>query len=752
MKKFLALLLAVVMILVVVSCGKKTPTDTKPDTKPDDKPGDNTGETAKYERDADEDIYEAILGDYEAMIAAAKAAESIDEKFVLYAQAEAYLLDAAVMVPTFTQGGAYTFSRIAPHTVPYVQWGNDDDRVKSLVIANEIITKADRDALLDQWSKACLGEGVYDPAAYLTNNGYTLRNEYKTTFQTAPVTFDWLNTSSQADTEITVNTVDGLVEYDNLNKMNPALATDWTVSEDGLTYTFKIREGVYWYTAEGTPYAELTAEDFEAGFRHMLDTQAGLEWLVEGVIKGVGSTYKYDENGKVIMTTNDDGEEEPEIDVPGYLYDGGAWENVGYKATDKYTLTITLTAPTSYFMTMLTYSCFLPLCKSFYESKGGVFGIDEYKAVVSSVNDDTGEITFVDSYTYGVNTSVANQVYCGAFLIQQFSADSQIVLVKNPNYYNADKVTMNTLTWVYDNDEDPLQSYEDAKNGVYPGTGLVESTGTLAKAKEDKLEGDEETIFEKYVYVSDTNSTTYFGGLNLNRGTYALASGAVASPKTEQQKIDTDTAMQNKNFRQAMLFAFDRATWNGVTRGEDLKATNLRNMYTHPEFVSLSNDVTVDGKEWKAGTFYGEMVQYYLEQLGSHIKVADQQDGWFNADLAKEKLDAAKTELTAAGVTFPITIDLVYYSGSPSQIAQAQAYKQGIEEVLGAENVVVNLIEATTSTDYYASGYRAKNGKAGNFDMYYGSGWGPDYGDPSTYLDTFLGYGAGYMTRVIGLF
>ena len=66
--------------------------------------------------------------------------------------------------------------------------------------------------------------------------------------------------------------------------------------------------------------------------------------------------------------------------------------------------------------------------------------------------------------------------------------------------------------------------------------------------------------------------------------------------------------------------------------------------------------------------------------------------------------------------------------------------------------VVMFLIEATTSEDFYACGYRASNGAAGNFDMFYGSGWGPDYGDPSTYLDTFLGYGQGYMTKVIGLF
>ena len=72
--------------------------------------------------------------------------------------------------------------------------------------------------------------------------------------------------------------------------------------------------------------------------------------------------------------------------------------------------------------------------------------------------------------------------------------------------------------------------------------------------------------------------------------------------------------------------------------------------------------------------------------------------------------------------------------------------------MLGADKVQVNLIEATTTEDFYACGYRASNGEAGNFDMFYGSGWGPDYGDPSTYLDTFRGEGAGYMTKVIGLF
>ena len=305
-------------------------------------------------------------------------------------------------------------------------------------------------------------------------------------------------------------------------------------------------------------------------------------------------------------------------------------------------------------------------------------------------------------------------------------------------------MNLDSVRWVFDSGENPTALYNDVVAGVYAGTSLVESTGTLAMAKDD---GN----FDKYAYVSETESTTYFGGLNLNRGTFALSSGAVASPQTEEQKISTHTAMQNKAFRQAVQFAFDKGTVNAVTRGEDLKYTNLRNMYTHPEFVSLDEDVTVDGVNFAAGTFYGEIVQFYLDEMGSPIQVADQIDGWYHPEEARAALAQAKEELGDT-VTWPINIDVVYQSNDEWNTAQAQAYKQVIENTLGAENVTVNLVEATTREDYYAGGYRASDGKSGNFDMFYGSGWGPDYGDPSTYLDTFLGEGAGYMCKVIGLF
>ena len=659
-----------------------------------------------YVRGDDEEIFGSILGDYEAMMDKAAAEKNDSKRFVLYAQAEAMLLDSAVMIPTTTQGGAYTISRIAPRTVPYVQWGNDDDRWKGIVISDEFLTPAERADLLEQWAAAVKGEGTYDPAAYLTSKGHTIASDYKTTFATAPVTLDTLNTSSQSDTEILVNCTDNLVQYNNLGQMIPACAESWSVSDDGLVYTFNIRKGAYWSTSEGAKYAEVTAKDFEAGFHHMLDAQAGLEWLVDGVVKGV---HEY--------------------------FDGGKWEDVGYKAVDTYTLQITLEEPASYFMTMLTYSCFAPICESFFLAHGGVFGISEYAAAYNDTN----------VYTYGKSTDVSSQVYNGAFILQQLNDASIIQVVKNPNYYDPESVKINSITWIYDAGENPKATYEDVVKGVYAGTGLSESSGTLALAKAD---GN----FDKYHYVSDTTSTSYFGGLNLNRGTFALTSGACASAKTEEQKIDTETAMMNKNFRKAVLFAFDKATYNAVTRGADLATTNLRNMYTHPEFVQLSEDVTdADGHKFVAGTMYGEMVQYYLDKMGTPVQVADGIDGWFNPTEAKKSLEAAKAELGNT-VNWPIVIDVVYYSASVNNTAQANAFKQSIEGTLGAENVTVNLVEATTSADYYASGYRASNGEAGNFDMFYGSGWGPDFGDPCTYLDTFRGNGAGYMTKVIGLF
>ena len=65
--------------------------------------------------------------------------------------------------------------------------------------------------------------------------------------------------------DVATNLVDGLMENDQYGNYIPSLAEDWTVSQDGLTYTYKLRKGVKWYTSEGEEYAEVTAHDFVTG-------------------------------------------------------------------------------------------------------------------------------------------------------------------------------------------------------------------------------------------------------------------------------------------------------------------------------------------------------------------------------------------------------------------------------------------------------------------------------------------------------
>ena len=485
------------------------------------------GEDGQYVRAEDRLIYNGNLKTFSELRQAAEGAASEDECFVRQAQAEAALLDAAVVVPTTTQGGSYAISRIAPHTTAHVLWGSDDARLHGLVISDALLTRDEREALEQQWSDALVDKGAYDPAAYLTGKGHTLQKTYQTTYFTDPSTLDYLATGAQADTEILIQTVDGLAEYDNLGSLQPKLAESWEVSDDGLTYTFHLRKGVKWYTSEGEAYAELTANDFVAGVQHVLQAEAGLEYML-----GSGGAHI--------------------VGVDDYLYGEGTLDKIGVKAIDDYTLQYTTDQKVPYFTSMLSYSIFLPVCRSFMESKGSDFAV-------------AGDMT--------------SQVYCGPFLLKSIRAGEEIVCVKNPGYYDADKVTLDAIHWTNADNDNPAGMYEKVLSGGYAGMAL---TGVnLETARTDGT-------LEKYAYVTDTSATTYFAGMNLNRGTFALDNGACASPKTEQQKADTATALNNKLFRKALAHAWEKRTYNAAARGEELALTNLRNMLNHPSLSSSS--------------------------------------------------------------------------------------------------------------------------------------------------------------------
>ena len=122
---------------------------------------------------------------------------------------------------------------------------------------------------------------------------------------------------------------------------------------------------------------------------------------------------------------------------------------------------------------------------------------------------------------------------------------------------------------------------------------------------------------------------------------------------------------------------------------------------------------------------------------------------------AAAELALAVEELKALGVNVstsnPIHIDLPCAIFSAGWTNRAQTYKQSMERALGGL-VVLDLPTCENADEFYGCGYDTETGDQANYDIYNLSGWGPDYGDPQTYLDTFLPDGAGYMAKCIGLF
>ena len=547
-----------------------------------------------------------------------------------------------------------------------------------------------------------------------------MKDTYNLVYTSDPTTWDCLSSSLAVDSEGAVNTYDGLLEYDPEGMLQPALAESYTISEDGLTYTFKLREGVKWVDSQGREVADVCADDFVAGMQHMMDAQGGLEYLVEGVIANA-SEY-----------------------ISGEVTD---FSEVGVKAVDELTVEYTLEAPCSYFDTMLGYSIFAPMSRSFYTSKGGKFGA-EYD---SSAAD----------YTYGKDPdSIA---YCGPYLVTNATEKNMIVFKANESYWNKDHINIKNINWVYNDGSDVTKMYNDLIDGTIDGCSLNSSTIEMAK---------EDGIFDEYSYISGTDATSYMAFYNLNRAAFANSNDetTVISQQTEEEAARTKAAMNNVHFRRAISYAVDRGAYNAQAVGEELKYSSLRNSYTPGNFVSLDEEVTIDingtATTFAAGTYYGEIVQTQIDADGVTMTVWDPDaddgigssdgfDGWYNVDNAVAEFEIAIEELAAEGVTVdesnPIYFEVPYPSSVEIYSNKVNAYKQSIESALGGK-VIVTLIDTVDTEGWYYAGYYTSYGYESNYDMYDLSGWAPDFGDPSTYLGTMLPEYAGYMTRCLGIY
>ncbi|EKS18411.1 hypothetical protein HMPREF9188_00477 [Streptococcus sp. F0441] len=498
----------------------------------------------------------------------------------------------------------------------------------------------------------------------------TNTSTYSSTFSANPTTFNYLLDYYADNTAVITNLVDGLLENDSYGNLVPALAEDWSVSSDGLTYTYKLRKDAKWYTADGEEYASVKAQDFVTGIKYAADNKGQAMDLIQNSIKGL--------NDYVTGVTND-------------------FSTVGVKALDDYTVEYTLTRPEPYWNSKTTNSILFPVNEEFLKSK----------------DKDFGTLT-PDSILYN-----------GPYLLKDFTSKSSIEYVKNPHYYDHDKVTIEKVKLAYFDGSDQEMTIRNFESGAYSIAGVYPNSSNYAKTKEK---------YQDNIVYSLQDKTSWYFNFNVNRKTYNHT-----AKTTDEQKNSTQTAILNKNFRQAINFGIDRTAYSAQSNGEEAASKTLRNTLVPPTFVQVGDKT------------FGEVTASKLVNYGtewSGINLADAQDAYFNKEKAQAKFAEAKKELEAQGVTFPIHLDVPVDQTNKNAVSGMNSVKQTLETVLGSDNIVIDVQQLSTD-DFGNVAFLAPNPAARDYDLNF-DGWVGDYQDPSTYLDPFNAE-IGFYLKIFGL-
>lgn len=372
----------------------------------------------------------------------------------------------------------------------------------------------------------------------------------------------------------------------------------------------------------------------------------------------------------------------------------GKWEDVGIKA-DGNQLTYTLTGPCGYFDGMTTYTILWPINAEFLESKGSDFGAVEPDSIL----------------------------YNGCYILSSLVPAQEVRFDANPNYYDAKNVFVQHVVVTYSDGKDPAQNFNMFVNGEVTSTTVNQSLPeVVAKAAE---------LYPDNQYKSMTTATSYWGAFNWDRQMYALYNDPSVSTtsKTDAQKADAKAAILNADFRRAVYAAYSAHAVEAITLGEEHADGVIRNT-----LVPYTFQTTSDGRT------YGSIVEKYAAELVADYEGIDLNDGhdaWYNPELAKTFAERAKEELGDSVSEWPIHIDVPVYAASENQKNTQLAMKKSIEDAIG-DYVVIDLqfLEGNSSV-YYSSFYNQPTGEDNSIDLVFGAGWGPDYGDPLTYLHCF---------------
>ncbi|MBQ7170890.1 MAG: hypothetical protein IJR89_01285 [Clostridia bacterium] len=384
------------------------------------------------------------------------------------------------------------------------------------------------------------------------------------------------------------------------------------------------------------------------------------------------------------------------VNLKAYAEGTAQWETVGIKAEGNKVI-YTLTQSCGYFDGMTTYSILWPINAEFLTSKGDKFGAVEPSGIL----------------------------YNGCYILTSLVANQEVRFDKNQNYYDKDNVFVDHVKVTYSDGKDADQNFMMFTRGEVTSTAINSNLPQVVEIADRDYKDNQ--------YKSMTTATTYWGAFNFDRQLYTLSgdtSVSTTDKTTDAQKAATKAAILNKNFRLAIYAAYSTKATQTITQGEERALDAARNTLVPYTFAAKSD-----------GTAYGALVTKYLEEIAPVFKgidLNDGQDAWYSVERAKAFAAQAKTELkdVIPDSEWPIHLDYPVNSANENNTKTAQAMKKSIEDAIG-DYVQINLVMFADKTAYYSAFYSVATGAENCIDFAFAAGWGPDYGDPLTYINCY---------------
>lgn len=472
-------------------------------------------------------------------------------------------------------------------------------------------------------------------------------------------TLNYLITASTNEYQIGANVIDTLVEYDSFSNLQPGLATEWSYDEATMTWTFTLREGQKWVDHTGAAVADVTAQDFVDAMAYVLDPENNSSTATNlfGVILNAEEYY----NGLA------GAEGASKID----------FSEVGVKAVDATTLQYTLAKECPYFLSMLTYVCFMPAYGPQLAELGTSFG-----------------------------TTADTMYYCGAYYISAFEPQVQMVLTKNPNNWDAEHVYIDAIQRTY-NAEAGTIGAEMAKRGEIDqttlGSDIVDAwmgdpaTSNMVSMQRPKIDFD-------YFYCFNFNVH------KLNEDFYREGMTGYSIDE-KYEPWNWEIAVNNENFRQSIMHAINRTSTVYISTGDYVDPANYIQNTITPAGFSVDE---ATGKD-------------YTEQAAfADITSKD----FFDTEAALAYKETAMAELASEGVTFPVKTLVRYNPSTTNWEEECVVLEQQLESVLGADYIDV-IVEAGPADSFLTDVRRSCD------YMLLLCNWGADYADPETWTDPF---------------